>query len=114
MKKTIILTGLMLIILNLLLGLLLSFYGWINVTASSLVVVVVVALLLVVNEVTLKDGFKAALTILFALAGLLQYIIACFMPNRWEDNWGLIVIVILVVLQAFLLMACHIVSCKIK
>jgi len=114
MKKVIILSGVIWLVANLLLGLLLSCYEWTNVVFSSIIVVFTGACIYIVDCLKLKEGFKVSLTILFALLGLLQYIIACLMPQQMQDNWGLIVIVVILAFEAVILVSSKFISNKIK
>lgn len=77
-------------------------------------IVLTMLLLYMTNTITLKDGFKVSLTILFTLVGVLQYFIACLMPQQMEDNWGLITITILVAVEILILIVANVISNKIK
>lgn len=114
MKRTIIVISLLWLVVNLLLGMLLSAYSWINVAVSSVVIVVTTLLLWLTNFVVMKDAFKVSLTILFILIGLMEYGIACFMPQHFEDNWGVISIVILIAIQVAVLFITNVTSKKIN
>lgn len=114
MKRTIIVISLLWLVVNLLLGMLLSAYSWINVAASSVVIIATTLLLWLTNFIMMKDAFKVSLTILFILIGLMEYGIACFMPQHFEDNWGVISIVILIAIQVAVLFITSVTSKKIN
>ncbi len=114
MKKTIVTIGLLWFVVNGLFGLLLSAYAWTNVAVSSVVIAATAALLLWVNGKVLCDAFKVSLSILFALAGVVEYGIACLMPARLQDNWGSIALLLLLTLQVALVVVTRVVSNKVK
>lgn len=114
MKKAILISTTILLVLNLLFGLILSSYEWFNVAVSSGIIILTGILSLTANRASIKDGFKVSLFLLFSLIGLIQYLCAIFMPSTFTDNWFLIAIIILVGVEAILLTGANIVSNKIK
>lgn len=113
MKQSIILIGSILVIVNLLLGLIISAYGCINLVASTVILVLTAVVLLLVNgRMSLKDGYVVSLNILIPIIGLIQYLIAIFMPSRFSDNWGLITLLGLIAIEAILLVATSSISKK--
>lgn len=113
MKKIIILSSIVLLMANLLFGLTMSAYGNYNVIMSSLVIVGTGILLHLVHTIKLKDGFKVSLTILFAIAGCIEFCLSLIAPNRFVDNWWLIIIILLMTLEAVMLIVTSTVSKKI-
>lgn len=115
MKKSIIIVGSILCIVNLLLVLIISAYGCINLIAATVIVVLTTIMLLVVNNsVRLKDGYKVSMNVIIPIIGTIQYLIGIFMPSQFSDNWGLITILVLIALEAILLAAANSISSKIK
>ena len=115
MKKTIILSGSILIAVNLLLGLIITAYSWLNVIISTAVIILAIILLLVVNyRLTLKDGCKVGFNFIIPAIGIFQYLLAVVMPSRFSDNWGLIILVVLAAIEAMLLIVANSVSTKIR
>lgn len=115
MKQSIILIGSILVIVNLLLGLIISAYGCINLVASTVILVLTAVVLLLVNgRMSLKDGYVVGLNILIPIIGLIQYLIAILMPSRFSDNWGLITLLVLISIEAILLVATNSISKKIR
>jgi hypothetical protein len=113
MKQSIILIGSILVIVNLLLGLIISAYGCVNLVASTVILVLTAVVLLLVNgRMSLKDGYVVSLNILIPIIGLIQYIIAVFMPNRFSNNWGMIALLVLIAIEAILLVATNSISKK--
>lgn len=115
MKRSIFLIGSILVIVNLLLGLIISAYGCVNLVASTVILVLTAVILLLINgRMSLKDGYVVSLNILIPIIGLIQYLIAIFMPSRFSDNWGLIMLLALTVIEAIILIAANRISTKIR
>jgi len=114
MKKVTLLSGITLLIANLLLGTIISGIGGYNLMVSSLVVIYTTVILYLVNVISLKDGFKVPLLLMFSFIGVISYILSFFAPNRFVDNWWLIIIVILITFETLLLLLTNEISKKIK
>lgn len=114
MKKIIILSCTILLIANLLFGAILSFYGGSNVAMSSAVIVVTGVLLYLTDSINLKDGYKVSLMLLFLIVGALEFFLSLIAPNRFTDNWWLILVIALMAMEAIVLLVTNIVSNKIK
>lgn len=114
MKRIIIIIGVILLVANLLFGLILSSYEAFNLFVSSLVIVTTIALLFCLNVVTLKDGFKISLHILFFILGGIEFVLSLFSSQDFENNWFLLVIVLSLAIQSIILLVTHKVSIKIK
>lgn len=110
MKKIIILSSAVLLIANLLFGAILSFYGGCNVAFSSIVIVATGALLYLTDTMRLKDGFKVPLMMLFSIAGMVEFIFSLLAPDRFTDNWWLILVIGLIAVEAILLVISNILS----
>ena len=114
MKKVIILSCMVLLIANLLFGAILSSYGRCNVALSSSVILVTGILLFLTDTINLEDGYKVSLMLLFAIVGVLEFILSLIAPNRFTDNWWLILVIGLMAAEAILLIITNTVSNKIK
>lgn len=112
MKRIIILSSAVLLIANLLLGIILSFYGGCNLALSSIVIVATCVLLCLTDTICLKDGFKIPLMLLFAIAGTLEFILSLIAPNRFSDNWWLILVIALIAVEVILLIITNTISNK--
>ena len=115
MKKSIILIGATLALVNLLFGLIISAYDYFNLAISTIVIVLTFLILLAINGLMrLKDGYKVSLNIVIPAIGIVQYLFSLFMPSQFSDNWGLIVIIFLTAIEAILLIAANNISTKIR
>lgn len=114
MNKTILWICGVFAILNLLIGLIVSAYGGINIAVTTMIIILTTVILLGVNgSIRLKDGFKVSLDFIIPVIGLIEYLFALFMPNRFTDNWCLIVILIILAFEALILIGTKSVSNKI-
>lgn len=114
MKQIIIVIGITLLVANLLFGLILSSYEVFNLFVSSLVIVATTALLFCLNVVTLKDGFKISLHVLFSILGGMEFVLSLFSAKTFENNWFLLVIVLSLAVQSIILLITNRVSIKIR
>lgn len=114
MKKAITIISVIWLALNIIFGLMISSYGWLNVTASSGIIIITLILCLLAGKVTVKDGFKVSLLISLIIIGFIQYLLAVFMAPVFTDNWCLIAIFILLGIESVLLVSASITSKRFK
>jgi len=112
MKNITLIIGIILLIANILFGLIISSYQPFNMWLNSGVIVAVTALLFAVGRITLKDAFKISLTFLFGFLGFIEFVLGLFAPQKFADNWYLIVIILFVIFKAIVLITTNIVSKK--
>ena len=104
MKSTSLIIGGILLVLNLLIGMIISSYETFYVVTNSGIIVVNTALLLVLGSLNVKDGFRYSLNILFPIFALAEFLIICFSRPEVENNWGLIIVLLFLVFQIVLLL----------
>lgn len=114
MKRIIIFSCLVLLLVNLLFGLVLSAYQWINVLISSGVIVLTGIFMLLIGILPLKDGFKASLYVIYPVLGFIEFLLSVFSPDRIKDNWAMVVLILFVAFQIIFLFITNIISNKIK
>ena len=100
MKKAFLVIGLLLLLANIAVGLIVSSYSLFNMCASSLVIVATTLLVAFMAKSGIKDAFKIALTLLFTLLGIVQFVLALLSPEQFKDNWYLIAIIVLVIIES--------------
>ena len=93
MKRLIILTTIILLVVNGLIGLILTAYQSVNVYLNSTVILLCGIVLWIVSSTHLKDAFKISLTCLFAFIGIIEYILGFFAPTEWSNNWFAILVI---------------------
>jgi FtsH-binding integral membrane protein len=81
---------------------------------SSLVIVGTGILLYLTDTINLKDGYKVSMSILFAVVGCLEFVLSLIAPNRFTDNWWLIIVIMIMAFEAIMLIVTNTVSNKIK
>ena len=114
MKRIILLSGFVLLLMNVLFGLILSSFGWFNVLISSIVIVITTLLLYLITIIQLKNAYRISFCLLFVVAGVLEYFLALFAPAKFKDNWWLVIVVLLMALETILLIVTNTISKKIK
>jgi hypothetical protein len=114
MKRLIILTTIILLVVNGLLGLILPTYQSINVYLNSAVILLSGIVLWVVSSTHLKDAFKISLTSLFAIIGVIEYILGFFAPNEWSNNWFAIFVIVILAIEIIIVLVTNLVTNKNK
>ena len=114
MRNITLITGIILLVANLLFGSILSSYPAFNMWVNCGVIVATTVLLYVVGHIALKDGFKISLTFLFGFLGFIKFIIGLFMPQQYADNGYLIAIILVVAFEAIVLTITYIISKTVK
>ena len=104
MKSTSLIIGGILLVLNLLICMVISSYETFHVVVNSGVIIVNTVLLLVLGTLNVKDGFRYSLNLLFPIFALIEFFIICFSRSGVENNWGLVVVLLFLVLQVILLL----------
>ena len=113
MKRIIIISGIVLLTVNILFGLILSFFDNFNACVSSAVIIVTTLLLLLTNAICLKNGYKVSLFCLFSVLGIVEYALSLFAPNKFADNLWLIIVIVLIAIETILLLMTNTISKRI-
>jgi hypothetical protein len=114
MKNITLIIGIILFLANLLFGSILSVYPTFNMGLNCGVIAATTALLYVLRCITLKDGFYISLSMLFGIFGFIEFILGLFAPQRYENNWYLIAIILIVAIETIILTITNIISKKIE
>ena len=114
MKRLIILTTIILLVVNGLFGLILTVYQSTNVYLNSAVILFSGIVLWVVSSTQLKDAFKISLTSLFAVVGVIEYIIGFFAPTEWSNNWFAILEILVLAIEIIFVLLTNFVTNKNK
>lgn len=113
MKKVILISGVILLVVNILLGLIISAYDPLNAGINCGVIALTTALFYSLNIVRLKDAFVVSFTILFSLLGFVEFLMGLFAGDKLENNWWLILVIISTAFELIVLLIATKVS-KIK
>ena len=114
MKKTILILGGLTLIVNVLLGLLLSKYDYFNMGVNCGVIALNSALLFCLWQFNLRDAFRISFSFLFSFLGIAELVLGCFIPQKLEDNGYLITIIAILFVEIALFVITNIMSNKIK
>lgn len=114
MKKAILILGGLTLIVNVLLGLLLSKYDYFNMGVNCGVIALNSALLFCLWQSNLRDAFRISFTFLFSILGIAELVLGCLMPQKLEDNGYLIAIIAILFVEIALFVITNIMSNKIK
>lgn len=113
MKRLILITGSIFLAANVLFGLILTAYPTFNCCLNSVVIAATTALLYAIQCIRLRDGFFIPLSMLFAFFGFVEFILGLLAPDKFQDNWYLIVVILLLVFEGVVLTLTNIVSNRI-
>ena len=102
MKKTILYIGLSILLLNIIAGLLLSAYHPFNMMVNSLIIVVNTAMIMLLSHTKQKTVFVISLSFLFCITEVIQLVFGCIMPEQYKDNWQLMVIMAILIIEIVL------------
>jgi len=97
-------------VLNLMIGLIFSSYKPFNIGLNSAVIIVNTLMLYILGVSQIKDGFKISLSFLFLIAAVIEYILAFFVPESFENNVALTMLILLFAGQAILYTIAYFVS----
>lgn len=103
MKNPIIVTGVIVLLMNLLAGLLLTAYPWFNVALNSCVITITCLLLLTLGRIGLRTAFQISLSYFFIILLMIQIILGILSPQRMQDNLCIIVILAILALEVILI-----------
>lgn len=110
MKNITLITGGTLLLVNLIIGSLITAYPMFNLCFTSIVIAITTLLLYALSKVNLKDGFIIGLSSLFSLLGLVELILGAVSGDSLQNNGCVIAAVILIALQVLTLFICNVVS----
>ena len=110
MKNLTLVIGGIFLLLNIVIGLIFSSYKPFNVGLISAVIIVNTLMLYLLGASQIKDGFKISLTFLFLIAAVIEFILAFFVPDTWENNVALTMLILLFAGQVILYVIAYFVS----
>ena len=110
MKNLTLVIGGIILLLNLVIGMIFSSYKPFNIGLNSAVIIVNTLMLYIIGVSQIKDGFKISLSFLFLIAGVIEFKLAFFVPDTWENNIALTMLILLLAGQAILYVIAYFVS----
>lgn len=113
MKNIILIIGSALLVMNMLLGLVISAYSPFNMWLNCVVVIINTILVYLVSIVKLKEAFRISMFLLFQILGFVEFLCGFFVAPKWDDNPLIILVLIMLFVQTFLLVMTNYVSKKV-
>lgn len=104
MKNIEIYIGSLILLLNIVIGVIVSSFSLQNIILTSFVIVVTTFLMHILNKLKIKDGFKYSYIILFPLFSLIQYTLCLLAPSSIKDNWNIIICTIIFIFEFILIL----------
>lgn len=101
MKKTFLVLGGLLVLINTSIGIIFSSYNLFNMLIADASVILSTLLLFGLYQSSMADGFKMGFTILFAITGFIRFICAVIMPEQLNDNLPLLFFIIFFAIEGF-------------
>ena len=100
MTKIILSIGSLLIIVNTIIGLLLSKYLSFNWISVDIVLIINTILLYKVStSKIISNGFKISLSLVFPLLGIISIILAILSADKYKDNYYLIAFILILLIE---------------
>lgn len=94
--------GIIFLVVNSAMGMLLSAYSLFNVCLTDVIVILTTVLIFISVRSRLKTAFRISLPFVFSLFGAAQFLAGIFAPARAEDNFVLIGIIIVLVVEVII------------
>lgn len=114
MKNTILYLGILLLLLNVIASLLLTMYPPFNMIVNCVVIIATTVMIWLLLFTKQNTPFSIVLALIFGVIGVLQLVCGCFMPNQLHDNWILLTIITLWIIEIILFVISNYISKNIK
>ena len=103
MKNLYLIFGLVLLVLNTIIGLIFTGYSIFNFISSDIIILINTLLIFIISNSKISDGFKVSFSFIFPLLGFVSFILACIMDNKLNDNISLTGVIIIFSIQISIL-----------
>jgi hypothetical protein len=70
--------------------------------------------MLIVSEITLKDGYRISLNMLFPIMAIVEFFVGLFSPEKIQDNVSLMFILIALLLEGIIIIMTNQISKKVQ
>ncbi|MBQ0153867.1 MAG: hypothetical protein KBS70_03675 [Bacteroidales bacterium] len=114
MKHLTLIIGVLLLVLNFVIGLIVSAYDTFNMSVNSGVILITTIFIWLLYKMALRDAYRISLTLLFVVIGIIQFVIGCFMPQQFHDNWVLLIEILCFGFEVLMIIVTNFISNKIK
>lgn len=103
MKSIVLYVSLLCLVINAICGLVLSSYSLFNCLLTSGIIIFNMVLMYLVSILTLKDAYRISINVLFPLLFMAEFVCGLFSPEQWKDNWCIILISLLLLIEGIIL-----------
>lgn len=114
MKSIILYIGLLCLVINIICELVLSSYSMFNCMLTCGVIIMNMMVMYLVSILTLKDGYRISLNVLFPLFFIAEFACGLFSPEKWKDNWFIILLTLMILIEGVILIITNYVSKTLK
>ena len=112
MKYTLFITGLILIVINTISGLIFQGYAAHKMLFADFSITLTIGLLYLMYQVRTADGFKIGLSFFFLLSGVARFLCAVFSIEQMENNIAIIIFMCFIAIEAISYFAAKYLSSK--
>lgn len=110
MKHLNLIIGGILLVLNILIGLIVSSYSTFNVCLTSGIILISFALIEALKYSKLRDAFRISLTFIFAFLMIVCLVLGVLSPDSFKDNGYIIAIISILVIEVVILLTTSFIS----
>jgi len=99
MKKSVLLIGIIVLLLNSVIGISLSSYKLNNILLVDFSLLISTSLIFYLFNYKLSDAFKIGLSLFFLITGSFRVILALFIHTDYKDNFNLLLFLFLIAIE---------------
>lgn len=110
MKNLYLILGAAILVANMLIGMVITSYTLFNVCVNSVVIIANVLMMYAIASSSLSNGFKISLSMLFPLFALIELVLGFAAPDSFENNWYIVVLTIILLVEFILLSVTGVIS----
>ena len=107
MKNSILITGIILVLINTLLGLIIKDYATHKMLLADFSITLSTGLLYLMYKMKTADGFKIGYTLLFSFTGFIRFISAVLSSSEFKNNYAILVFFIVLCIECVLIFVSH-------
>ena len=112
MKNLILLTGIVIVLINTISGLIFQDYAIHKMLFADFSIILSTGLLYFMHQIKTADGFKIGFTLLFAITGLIRFICAISSSSEFKNNYAVLIFIIFFCIECVLIFVSHVMRNK--
>lgn len=105
MKNITLLSTILFLVINILAGFIIPSYDEPKVIASCLVLIFNAIMLMILQNISIKTGFRVSLNIMFPFFGILEFCSCCFIHRDLTNNYAVIILLMIIAMHILTLVA---------